>query len=119
MKRPPAERRRAPRIKPFVARCRLRIGTRSQAAYLTDLSTGGAQLSGGGAPPAEGSTLVVEVRLRPDLGASRLPARVLWSQRSEDEGFVVGISFVKLGEEERRTLQAVVEEYQRRASELA
>jgi hypothetical protein len=118
MKRPPSERRRTPRIKPFVARCRLRIGQRSQAAYLTDLSIGGAQVSGGGAPPAEGSALVVEVRLRPGFGPSRLPARVLWS-RPKDEGFAAGLSFAALGEAERRTLQAVVEEYQRRAAELA
>jgi hypothetical protein len=115
----PSERRRAPRIKPFVARCRLWIASRSHSGYVTDLSTEGAQVSWGGSPPAVGSAVVLEVRLDPRYGYSRLPARVLWTRPAEDESLAVGLSFAELGESERRTLQEVVEEYQRRAADLA
>jgi hypothetical protein len=113
------ERRRAPRIKPFVARCTLRVGTRSLAGYMTDLSLEGAQVSAAGVPPAAGSTLALEVRLVPAAGHSRLPARVLWVRPRESGGFSAGLSFAELGVAEQRALQAVVEEYQRRAAELA
>ena len=115
-----SERRRSPRIKPFVARCTLRAGGRRQAGYMTDLSLEGAQVSAAGTPPAVGSTLVLlEVRLTPGAAQSRLPARVLWVRPRERGGFSAGLSFAELGPAEQQALQAVVEEYQRRASELA
>ena len=114
-----SERRRAPRIKPFVARCRLRIGSRSHAGYVTDLSTGGAQVSWSGDAPAVGSQVVLEVRLDPRFGPSRLPSRVLWTRAADGGGLTVGLSFAELAEAERRTLEEVVEEYRRKAAELA
>jgi hypothetical protein len=114
-----SDRRRSPRIKPFVARCTLRVGPRSLPGYLTDLSLEGAQVSAAGTPPAAGSTLAVEVRLAPGAAHSRLPARVLWIRTRESGGFSAGLSFDELGEAEQHALQAVVEEFQRRAAELA
>jgi hypothetical protein len=119
MKRPPSERRRTPRIKPFVARCRLRVGSRSHAGYVTDISTGGAQVSWGGEAPAVGSLVVLEVRLDPRFRPSRLPSRVLWTRSTDDGGLTVGLSFAELAEAEQRTLEEVVEEYRRKAAELA
>ena len=114
-----SDRRRTPRITPFVARCTLRVGSRSLAGYMTDLSLEGAQVSAAGTPPAAGSILALEVRLTPGAAHSRLPARVLWIRVRESGGFSAGLSFAELGEAEQRALQAVVEEYQRRAAELA
>ena len=119
MKRSPQERRRSPRIKPFVARCRLWIASRSHPGYVTDLSIEGAQVSWGGGAPAVGSAVVLEVRLDPRYGHSRLPARVLWTRPAEDNTLAVGLSFAELGPSEQKVLQAVVDEYQRRAAELA
>lgn len=113
-----AERRLSPRITPFVARCRILVAGKARSGYLTDLSTEGARVTCA-SPPAVGSALVLEVRLSPRDAHSRLSARVLWTRPQEEGSVAVGLAFADLGEADRRALQAVVEEYQRRAKELA
>jgi PilZ domain-containing protein len=113
-----SERRRSPRITPFVARCRLLVGSKSRTGYLTDLSVEGARVTSA-SPLAVGSALVLEVRLSPRHAQSRLPARVLWTQPAEEGAVALGLAFGDMGEADRRALHEVVEEYRRRAQELA
>ena len=75
-------------------------------------------MSWSGDAPAVGSLVVLEVRLDPRLGPSRLPSRVLWARSTDDGGLTVGLSFAELAEAEQRTLEEVVEEYRRKAAEL-
>lgn len=113
-----SERRRNPRITPFVARCRLLVGAKARSGYLTDLSVEGARVTCA-SPLAVGSALVLEVRLSPRHALSRLPARVLWVRPQEEGAVALGLAFGDLDEKDRGALHEVVEEYRRRAQELA
>ena len=114
------DKRRTPRIQPFVAPCRVLEGPRRLIGYLTDLSTQGAQVATQGTLPAVQAQVVLEVRLGRGVFHSRLPAKVLWV-RGEGPGpgtRTFGLIFGPLNADERQALEAVVEEFRKKASEL-
>jgi PilZ domain-containing protein len=114
------EKRRTQRIQPFVAPCRVLEGSRRLVGYLVDLSPQGAQVATQGTLPAVHAQVVLEVRLGRGVFHSRLPAQVLWV-RGEGPGpgtKSFGLSFGRLSSEERQALEAVVEEFRRKASQL-
>ena len=49
----------------------------------------------------------------------RLPATVRWGKPSQRGGFVFGMSFDGIGPDEQRVLDGVIEEFRRRAAQLA
>jgi hypothetical protein len=113
-----SDKRRTPRIQPFVVACRVVYGDgRRGSAFLTDLSTAGAQVTCEFEPPAPGGDVVLEVRFDRRAGTSRLPAQVKWVQTGERR-HSFGLTFEAISAEERRTLEAVVEEFRRRAAQI-
>jgi hypothetical protein len=114
-----AEKRKTPRIAPFVVPCRVVDRGHRLSGYLTDLSAQGARVSCGATAPEEGSSVVLEVRLGSGTRHSRLDAEVKWV-RSEGggTGHVFGLTFAKVSPEQQRMLESVVEEFRRRAAEL-
>lgn len=115
----PSDKRRTPRIKPFVVSCRILDGSRRLLGYLTELSTLGARVFCSEAPPAQDASVVLEVRFGRGPSRSRLAARVKWiGAGGSGDGYIFGLTFEGIGGEEQRTLQGVVEEFQRRAAEL-
>ena len=78
--RSPEEKRRTPRIQPFVAPATSSPGARRMAAYLTDLSLDGARVACDAEPPALEEWVTIEVRLPRQAERSSLPGRVKWVQ---------------------------------------
>jgi PilZ domain-containing protein len=111
------EKREAARIQPFVASCHVVDGIRRYAAYLTDLSLAGARVSCDATPPRPEAWIVLEVRLGRTPSRVRLQAQVRWVGLGRSAHHF-GVTF-HLDEEGQRTLAAVVEEFHRRAAELA
>lgn len=114
-----AEKRHDPRIQPFVAACRYVEGERRTAGFLTDLSRAGARIHADAEGPAQQATITVEVRMGRMATHVRLPATVRWSKPSTRGGFVFGVSFDGIGSEEQKVLDGVIEEFRRRAAQLA
>jgi len=114
----PADKRKTPRIRPWVSPCVVVEGSRRLPAYFTDLSVRGARLSTDAQPPAAHARVVVEVRLARALAPSRLPGQVKWVKPVE-KGYEFGLTFVGITSELQRTLQAVVEEFRRLADTLS
>jgi hypothetical protein len=92
-------------------------GIRRYAAYLTDLSLAGARVSCDATPPRPEAWIVLEVRLGRTPSRVRLQAQVRWVGLGRSAHHF-GVTF-HLDEEGQRTLAAVVEEFHRRAAELA
>ena len=118
----PSDKRQTPRIQPFVVPCRLleEPGPRVVAGYLTDLSPRGAQVSTQGLPPAPEASVVLEVRLRSQPAATRLPARVKWVRAAEHgDWHAFGLTFEALSAAEQHVLESVVEDFRRRAAQLS
>lgn len=115
------EKRRTPRIQPFLARCKVIDGERTLSAYLTDISTQGARVSSNSSLSPGTQTVLIEVRFGRRASASRLPARVQWSTpgRKQGEAAVFGVAFFGLDGEGEALLEWVVREFRRRASQLA
>jgi hypothetical protein len=113
------EKRRAPRIPPFVASCRYVLGEARHVGFLTDLSRSGARVHADGEVPPGGTTLVVEVKLGGKATHVRIPATVRWGDRSPRGGVVFGVSFDGIGPAEQKVLDDVIEEFRRRAAQLA
>ena len=113
----PSEKRKTPRIQPWVSPCVVVEGSRRLPAYFTDLSVRGARLSTEGRPPAAHARVVVEVRLSKGLAPSRLPGQVKWV-KAVDKTHELGLTFVGVTAELQRTLQAVVENFRRLADSL-
>ena len=115
------EKRRAPRIQPYLAPCRLVHGGRRLAGYVVELGRLGARISCDAQPPEPGQPVVLEVRFSGDAVYSPLSAEVKWTKPSEaDEGaHLVGLIFRDVSEEQQRTLDRVLDEFQRRAAQLA
>lgn len=111
------EKRRIPRIQPFVTPCRVSAGERRLSGYLIDLSPQGARVSTEVPPPASETIVVLEVRLGARAARSRLPGRVKWIQPADD-GHVFGVVFEGLSAEAERALEGVVEEFKKRAAAL-
>jgi Tfp pilus assembly protein PilZ len=120
MTAPPEEKRRTPRIRPFVAPCHVAAGARRVAAYLTDLSVDGAQVTCDGDPPALQEWVTVEVRLPRQAERSHLPGRVKWVQPAESrKGHTFGITFEGMSAEGRAAVATVLAEFRRLAAELS
>jgi len=115
------EKRKAPRIQPYVAPCRLVQGGRRISGYVTDLGPLGARISCDEQPPASGEAIVLEVRFSRRALHSVLPAVIRWWQApgAVGESFVVGLTFSGVSPEQQRVLDGVLEEFQRRAALLA
>jgi PilZ domain-containing protein len=114
---PGREKRETPRIAPFVASCHVVDGARRYSAYLTDLSLTGARISCEAAPPIPEAWITLEVRLGRPPSRVRLQAQVRWIGLGRDTHHF-GVTF-HLDDEGQRTLAAVVDEFHRRAAELA
>ncbi len=111
------EKRRLPRIQPFVAPCRVIAGETRLSGYLIDLSLQGARVSTELPPPASETAVVLEVRLGARVARSRLPGRVKWVRPAAD-GHMFGVVFEGLSAEAERAIEAVVEEFRKRAAAL-
>jgi hypothetical protein len=107
------------RIQPFVAACRYVVGDQRFPGFLTNLSPTGARLHSDTEGPPVGTSLTVEVRMGRQATHIRLPATVRWGQPSPRGGFVFGVSFADVGAGEQRILEGVIEEFRRRAAQLA
>jgi hypothetical protein len=115
----PGEKRQTLRIQPFVAPCRFVLGESRVPGFLTDLSERGGRVHTDVEPPPVGTAIVIEVRLGRQATHLRLPATVRWSKASPRGGFLFGTSFEGAPSEERKALEAVVEEFRRRAASIA
>jgi hypothetical protein len=113
-----SEKRQALRIPPFVAPCRYVVGEQRVAGFLTDLSSLGGRVHTDLVPPAVDARVVVEVRLGGQPTHVQLPAAVEWTHPSSRGGFVFGVSFAGIGPAEQRAVDAVVEEFRRRAAAI-
>jgi hypothetical protein len=113
------EKRHSQRIQPFVAACRYVVGGQRIPGFLTDLSSGGARIHSEIEGPAAGTTITVEVRMGRQATHVRLPATVRWGQPSPRGGFVFGMSFEGIRPEDQKILDGVIEEFRRRAAQLA
>jgi hypothetical protein len=112
------EKRRTPRIQPFVAPCRYVLGERRLPGFLTDISRAGGRIQTEAAPPAVGALVTVEARLGRQALPVRLPATVRWVGSSPRGGSVFGVSFDGIGPDERAVLEGVVGEFERRAASI-
>jgi len=116
----PEEKRRTPRIAPFVAPCHVATGGRRMAAYLTDLSLDGARVACDADPPAREEWVTVEVRLPRQAERSHLPGRVKWVQPAENrKGHTFGITFEGMGSGGQTVVATVLAEFRRLAAELS
>jgi len=115
-----AEKRKAPRIQPYVAPCRIVEGPRRIGGYVTDLSRLGARIACDEPPPAASAAVVLEVRFSRRAVHVPLPAIVTWSRApgTPEERFAVGLSFEGVSAEEQQVLEGVLEEFNRRAALL-
>jgi PilZ domain-containing protein len=120
MTAPPEEKRRTPRIQPFVAPCHVVDGTRRMSAYLTDLSLEGARVACDAEAPTPEQWVTIEVRLPREAERSRLPGRVKWVQAAETrKGHVFGITFEGMSPEGQGAVARVLAEFRRLAAELS
>jgi hypothetical protein len=115
---PPEQKRRTPRIQPFVVPCRYGVGDERVTGYLSDLSPIGGRVHTDAEPPAIGASVLVEVRLRTKATHLPLPATVRWARAAERGGFVFGCSFEAAGAAEQKALEDVVAEFHRRAASI-
>jgi PilZ domain len=113
-----SEKRKTPRIRPWVAPCVVVDGARRLPAYFTDLSVRGARLSTEAPPPAAHARVIVEARLGRAVAPSRLPGLVKWAKALE-KGHEFGITFVGITSELQRSLEAVVADFRRLADTLS
>ncbi len=112
------EKRRSPRLSPFVVPCRIVRGESAQPGFITELSLEGARITCDECPPP-GAEVVIEVRLgRRVVHASRLGARVMWTGAGS-RGPAFGVSFSALPEPARAALAESVEEFRRLAAKLS
>ena len=112
------EKRRTPRIQPFVAPCRYVVGDERVPGFLTDLSRAGGRVQTEASPPAVGTRVTLESRLGRQALPVRLAATVRWVGSSPRGGNVFGVSFDGIGPEEQRILDGVVAEFERRAASI-
>lgn len=111
-------RRRSQRIQPFVAPCRYVVAEERVAGFLTDLSREGGRVTTDAEPPPVATPIVVELRVPRQPLALRLAATVRWAGPSERGGFVFGVSFDRAGADERKALEALVDDFLRRAASI-
>jgi hypothetical protein len=88
------EKRGAPRLQPFVVRCRVSWAGVKTPAYVTDLSVHGARLSLAEEPPAAGVRVTVEVRFRMERRQWCLHGEAKWRRTLESRGgYSMGMRF--------------------------
>lgn len=114
----PSQQRQAQRIQPFVVACRYLVGDVRITAFLTEISERGGRVQTDEAPPAVGTSLVIEARLGPRALPLRLPATVRWARPSPRGGHTFGLSFDRVPAEDQQALEEVVEEFRRRAASI-
>jgi len=102
-----------------VVPCRIVVGMHRFSAYITDLGLGGGRVHCDGEAPNPGTLVTLEVRIGKRVVHSRIPAVVKWSKDAPRGGREFGLTFEGLSTEDRGALQAVVDEYHRRAADLA
>ncbi len=112
------EKRRTPRIQPFVAPCRYVLGEERVPGFLTDISRAGGCVQTDAAPPAIGARVTVEARLGHKALPVRLAATVRWAGSSPRGGNVFGVSFDGTRPDEQAVLEGVVAEFERRAASI-
>jgi PilZ domain len=112
------EKRRTPRIQPFVAPCRYVLGGKRVAGFITDISERGGRIHSDVEPPAVGAALTLEARLGRHATHLRIPATVRWSRPSPRGGFLFGLSFDGIAAETQHALEGVVDEFRRRAASI-
>jgi hypothetical protein len=113
------EKRRTPRIQPYVASCRVVRGRRRFVAYLTDLSPRGGRVACEVDPPPPGTRVVLEVKIGRRVSHSRLPAVVKWTRTASGGTRNFGVTFQRIPAEARRALESVVEDFRRLAAQIA
>jgi hypothetical protein len=115
------EKRRVPRIQPYVAPCKVLDRETRVTGYVMDLSPSGARITVESDPPAHGSNVMIEVKFSRTSPNSVLPGQVRWVKGPEGptSTFTFGMTFEGLTPEQHSVLNAVVEEFRRRAQELA
>jgi hypothetical protein len=112
------EKRQTQRIQPFVAPCRFVLDDRRLPGFLTDLSERGGRIHTDAEPPAVGAALTVEARLGRQAVPVRIPATVRWTGPAPRGGSMFGVSFDGIGPDEQKVVEAVVEEFRRRAASI-
>jgi hypothetical protein len=112
------EKRRTQRIQPFVAPCRYVLGEQRLPGFLTDLSERGGRIHTEAEPPAAGTTVTVEARLGHQAVTVHIPATVRWIGPAPRGGSMFGVSFDGMGPDAQKVVEAVVEEFRRRAASI-
>jgi len=112
------QKRRIPRIQPFVAPCRYVLGERRLPGFLTDISRAGGRIHTEAVAPVVGALVIVEARLGRQALPVRLPATVRWVGSAPRGGTVFGVSFEGIGRDEQGVLDSVVTEFERRAASI-
>jgi PilZ domain len=114
------DQRKTRRIEPYLAPCHIHVGRRRLSGYVTNLSARGARVYTDEKAPRVGQAMVVAIRLRARSASHRLPAQVRWVRTASDVTGLhsFGVSFKGLKAEERRSVEAVLIEFRRRAEEL-
>ena len=112
------EKRKAPRMQPYIVPCLLVVGERGLAGYLTDLSSRGGRAACEGEAPDEGASVVLEFRIGRQVESSRIKARVKWVRRAVRGMRAVGLRFENVAPAERQALESLVAEFRRRAAEI-
>ena len=116
-----SDKRSTPRIQPYVAPCRVLDRSRRVAGYVMDLSPRGARVTVESDPPSPGTTVIIEVRFARTTPHSLLPGQVRWVKGPDGPKptHTFGMTFEGLTAEQHQVLNAVVEEFRRRADELS
>jgi hypothetical protein len=92
--------------------------TPARRAQTSHLSKKGCRVHTDHEPPPAGAALTLEARLGARATHLRIPGTVRWTRPNPRGGFVFGLSFDGIGPEEQRALDAVIDEFRRRAAAL-
>ena len=116
------EKRKARRIQPFVAPCRVVHRKRRVSGHLIDLSPRGARIASEESLPKAGSKVVVEARLGSSTATfTLLPGEIKWVRpaRRPLEGEICGVTFKGLSGSQQLALEFVLYDFRRRAAQLS
>jgi hypothetical protein len=113
------EKRKSPRIAPFLASCLVLEGERPVPGFLMDLSLQGARVACEENPPKSGGKVVLDARLGRRHGHLRLGCLVKWVHRTAAGGYTFGLRFDDIGAVERGVLVEAIEDFRRRAAAIS
>ena len=113
------DQRKNVRIQPFVTPCRVVVGSRAIAAYVTDLSEAGARVTCEASPPSTGTVVVLEIRIGRSVARSHLSGEIAWVKAADGGSSVFGLSFANLPTDQQQALNQLVGDFRRRAAEIA